>query len=447
MDAPDLPAVIRETVRHTTDALQVSPPPWPELRRRHQRARRVRQTMNTLVTACAFLAVAASLGPGRDLFSAVPIPAASSHYLGTQPLGRLAQDTVWSEAMLQRAATEGLTAFDHPDRVVFADDVAGSRVALVRFRNAQGTLAFCWYTGDEDAPASAMTLHHGYDAARAYGFVVGPSKADNRHATVLVVGPGGATMTAWTNNDVATNGQQISNITTGVEIQPGVYTTRLAVPFPQVVVRLTGLPGGDWRSDATGAQGVPHPPRLTDTQWWARSSAGARGHVTSTPPPGLNVQQLYDLLALRSDIPGARVLWVQPGTPTPEVVLALRAPAGGLVLVAHATSHQDTEAVRLHPAGTLDDLAFAWHLTERPGLGQSTRTTTRLGLLGPPTAASARITAAGTSLLVPLTQGATVTEAPDAATVDFLGPRRKVLATTVVAPPWRPGSGVLGQQR
>jgi len=449
----DLPEAVRQAVRTQVDALEVSPVPWAALERRHRRGTVRRYGL----AACSVVLVTAvgltTFGPAHDVWTKVSPPAGSPGYLRDHSLGRLADDPTWSADMLRRAR---LSPGDTPQRVLFADDIGGVRVALVRTRSGPEVMV-CWFSGPAGAAPASMTVQECDSASRMYRVVVGPTEADPRHATVVAVAASGARMTVWTNNDVGPDGRIVSGVVAGREVMPGVYAVRLPVPFPQVDLRLTGLPGGDQRTPAYGS--IPNPPRLTDAQWWAPAVPGARGDATATPPPGLAVQQTYDALGLRSDIPGARVLWVRRGAfNDTHSLLALRAPSGGWAVVAAdstppirtadggVTVGSAVEAVVLRPAGDPDQFAVAWRLT-RPTASGIPQPTNELGMVGPRSAVAARITrVGGDPITVSLREGAGVVGVADAETVTFLNGSNRVVASTTVAEPWDWQNGVLSHQ-
>jgi hypothetical protein len=444
----DLPDAVRETVREHVEAFEVPPVPWAALERRYRRGTMRIYGLATLSVTLVAAVGLATVGPARDAWTRMSPPVGSPRYLQDHSLGRLANDPTWSAQMLRQAR---LSPLDTPQQVLFADDIDAVRVSLVRTRIGNEAMV-CWFSGPAGAAPAAMAVEECDSADRMYRVVVGPSQADPRHATVVAVAASGARMSAWTNNDVGRDGRIVSGAVAGREIMPGVYAARLPVPFPQVDLRLDGLPGGDQRAPAYGS--IPNPPRLTDPQWWAPAVRGARGDATATPPPALAVQSTYDVLGLRSDIPGARVLWVRRGAfNDTHSLLALPAPSGGWAIVA-TDSHpradgsygSDIEAVALRPAGDPDRFAISWRLT-RPTASGRPRPTDELGMVGPRNAVTARITrVGGDPITLSLNEGAGVVGVADPETVTFVNAASQVIASTRVAEPWNWDDGILSHQ-
>jgi hypothetical protein len=433
-----LPHELRDAVRSRTEDAPVPPVPWPALRRSRRR-RTTRTVATAAVLATAAAGAAAVLGvpgqlPGPD---AGPVAPATG-----LPRGTLAGDAAWVTGMLRQAGRESMGT---AEQVRYADDVAGTRVALVLHRNSATEQIAVWYVGPAGAAPERMDGVGGLAPDRVEAFVIPPTTADPKHSTVLALAAPGGRMSVWTNNDVDAGGSQVTGVTPGVEERPGVYTARLAVPFPQVDLRMTGLPGGDWRAPVHGANGfVSNPPRLTDAQWWARTAKDARA-AGGSPPPGLSAQHVYDRLGLRSDVAGSRVLWVAPDDGT--AVLALRAPSGGWAVV--ATGPQTlVEAVRLQPAAVPPgSLSLAWYDLRSASPDVGAAPTDDLRLLGPATATTARVTtSAGTPTDVPLDRGTATAPLPDATRVTFLDATGRELTTLEVTPAW-PAEGPLNSQQ
>lgn len=443
-------------VRHG-DRLAVGPVPWDAIRRRHRRTG-VRRAGLVTGTAAALVA-ALALGPG-DLLPGRSDPLPAHGFDG--PVGRLAADRAWVDGLLQRAG-QGRTGA--PGRVLFADDIAEARLALVALGpdRISPTPMVAWYVGPPGAAPAAMVPSSSDDVRDGPAATVVTGTAKAGYATVVVVGRPGGRLSAWTHNDVDRDGRVASAVVTGQEVRPGLYTARIAVPYPQVDVRLTGLGRDDWRGPARdltpqpGAGTDTRPPRLDDAAWWAAAQIGARGDAAA-PPPGLAVQQTYNALGLSGAVPGSRVLWASSGTSPARSVLALKAPSGGWVLVACTSTPPVTdadggtsvgsslEAVATRPDGPPGGLALVWPFLSQPDPDRTPAPSGRYGLLGPATAVLAQVPTAEGTVEVPLQDGTAVTGSEPTGPVTFLGPAG-VLATVPVSPAWDwQGDGVLAHQ-
>jgi hypothetical protein len=164
----DLPAAVKKAVSTHTGALDVPPVPWGELERRHRRTTLRRYGLGVISVLSVVVAVAA-FGPGHDMLTKTGPPAGSPGYLQDHSLGRLANDPAWSAAMLLRA---GRDAYVAPQRVLFADDIDGTRAALVRTRFGNESME-CWYSGPAGSVASVMKEGECDSPARVNRVVLG----------------------------------------------------------------------------------------------------------------------------------------------------------------------------------------------------------------------------------------------------------------------------------
>jgi hypothetical protein len=426
-------------VRRRTDALPATPVPWAALERGHRNRLRRRASVAAAgaVAAVAGLLVAVTGvlgGPTtsqEDVAPAGPWPGDPG----------LAEGSAWARDLHRGVEnTCGYESGGGESRVLYADDVAGARIALVRARPAAGDRAvmYCWYTGPAGAPAAAMDMQSGNDATPAYAVLL-PLPPGATEATALTLGPPGADLTVWSHDDVTRDGRAVSPRVTGRETAPGVYTARLPVPFNHARVELRGLPGGDHWSDYVSNSDV-RPPPLDDAAWWTVAAPGARGDDAAGPPDKLLIGTIYQELALPSQIPGARVLWSQAVGAERHSLLALRAPAGGWAVTAVVTRPRQTFpdggysegstvlSAEPRPDGDLSRLAFAWYATGD-----------RLGVVGPPQATAVRLTTPSTQpWTVPLPGGAGAVRAVGVRSVEFLDAAGQGLGRVDVSAPWNP---------
>ena len=446
---------IAVAVRHRTDALPPMPAPWEALERRHRNGilRRGSAAAAVMATAAAvLLAVTTGLGSlsttQGDVVPAGPWPGDPG----------LTQGSPWAAELARHVPVDlGGSAAGAEASVLYAADVDGARVAMVRLTQTDPDLPdYWWFTGPAGAAADAMQNVGGYDAGRAFIVLLPLATPKAPEVTVLALSYGGAEMSVWTNDDVTRDGRVTSPHVPGHEIAEGVYTARLKVPLNHAHVELTNLPGGEWGEFASNSE-VQAPP-TSDSAWWAAAAPGARGDAAAAgPPERALIRGVYNTLALPSQVPGSRVLWTVRDGQDRYSAVALRAPSGGWAVAGIHTEPPVTSADGgvsegssvMAAAARPDDpgrLSLAWYLdTAVDDAGDLYPTGDRLALVGPPAATQVRLTSQDTATVtLPLADGAGLVRRPGVGTVEFLDGEGRPLDRVDVTEPLQPNSRLPG---
>lgn len=445
-------AELAVAVHQRTDELTPGPVPWAALERRHRRGtlRRGSLALAGVVAAAAAVLVAVTSGIG-------PLSATSEDVVPAGPWPGdpvLSAGSPWADGLMERVSSTIGARPGATRTLMYAADVDDARIALVRVRDGSDIL--WWLVGPVGASPERMSVDGGVDPGRAYSTVLPPTGTSPRRATVLVLGPPGAQLSVWTNDDVTRDGWATSPKLPGHEIADGVYTARLTVPFNHAHVELRGLPGREW-GEFVSREDV-QPPAVRDTEWWAAGAAGIRGDTGAGPPSPLQIRTIYNQLALPSQVPGGRVLWTMQDGRNRQSAVALRAPSGGWVVAAIRTEPREygtdggyTEgsavvAAAPRPDGDPDRLAFAWYLdtTVDPD-GKFWPAGDRLVVVGPRAAASVRLMGGSETIPnVPLSNGAALIRRDSVGKVEFLDAQGRSLGETEVTPPWQSNARLPG---
>jgi hypothetical protein len=441
--SPEPVTGIAEWVRRRTDELAPSPVPWAALERRRRRGvvRRGSLAVAGMVAVAATVVLAVTSGFG-------PLTSTSQH---VQPAGPwpgdpgLSAGSPWAEGLLRQVDVELGGSSGPGKELLYAGDVAGMRVALVHIRDGAPGDLYWWFMGPGGSVPTLMRQAGNSVPARAYALVLSPADAV---ATILALGPPGAELDVWTNDDVLSDGQAIQPHIAGEEVAAGVYQVGVPTPFNHAHVRLRGSPGGEWgefvRSDEV------QPPPVDDGLWWTAADDGVRGDTAAGPPDRLLIRGIYNRLALPSTVLGSRVLWTMRDGPDRYSVLALRTPSKGWALAGIRSEPPECSgggcsegstvlAAEPRPDGDADGLAFACyldHVVEDDGTFVPAGD--RLAVVGPPGATQIRLLTGPTATIVPLPGGAGLVRRAGVNTVELLDGAGRPLGRTDVADPWQP---------
>jgi hypothetical protein len=432
-------------VRRRADDITPTPAPWEALQRRHRRnaLRRGSMAVATVVATVVLFAVTGGAGllvaERQDVLPAGP-------WSGDP---ELSQGSLWAEELLRHADRALGGSSDGAEAVLYAADLDGSRVALVRVAFSPDGPLYWWFMGPAGSPPDRMQAGDGLAPARAYAVVLPPIGTAPSAATVLALSRPGAEVSVWTNDDVTRDGEALSPRIAGREMADGVYLARVVTPFTHARVELGGLPGGDW------AEYVPsddvQPPPSDDAGWWRAGASGIRGDAAAGPPDKLLIRTVYDALALPSQVPGARVLWTLRDGQDRHSAVALRAPGGGWAVAGIHTEPRvqradsgysegsSVLAAAPRPDGNPDLLSLAWYLdTAVDQEGYDVPSGDRLAVVGPRAATQVRLTvpSAG-AVTLPLPTGAGVVRQARVRTVEFLDAAGRSLGRIDVTAPWR----------
>lgn len=466
--------VLKETLDDVADRVVARSPLRADVDRSLRRVRSRRRLVRTGQSVGAVLAVAGLLGGVQVLGVPLPTwapavgigqPASALADLPTR--GSLAADTAWLRGLREKVAT-----FDRsetggerwrapsPDAVavLFAGDVGDLRIALVETPLRWGAIedrAQIWYLGARGADASAME-ESGNDSPSA--------------VASATFGPGGLVET--------------SGYVTVVVGSPGLAVEQVGPPVVDRLGRLdwpvapaTAAGDGAWVSTGTATSGraflrwqggdpLPVGPSgwdtpsgeaaaaLADEVLPAERTAGQAPSVVPAVPGTDRVVMSAEGAAFASGVTRTgivrRLVWSGTLDGTPTDVVRVTTPSGGGVLVAlGAFGEPLLRPMAAVPVGADAAPALAWSyqgvLSTSTSSPSPTETTTRfggaahVGLVGPVTAASARVKRdGGDSVTVPLVRGVGGAAVEGAATVEFLDERGQVIALALVQQ-YRPG--------
>lgn len=429
---------LREVLEDVAGRVAVRPPTRAELDRRLRGVRRRRRlTRAVQVVAVAAVAIGTvQLAPLPGGPPAVTLPATGASVLAQQPTkGPLKDDAQFLAALrTEVAADHGLTA-DRVD-VLYAGDLGEYRLAAVETSppGASGERRQIWLRAPRGAAGNVMRESSSsavrevapdafgpgdVPGATSWSAVVLASKA----VDVVVVGPVRVDregIVTWPRRPLEA-------------VEPGLYEVVLPAGTPRTFLQIDS--------------GFPF--HIAEPQLAPRSEAevealraGALPAVRAGAPNDLRLERALVAAQDASGLPAAtsqrRLVFSGEFAGVPVDVVEVRSADGGRVMsalvgVGDVLNGQATAAA-VATSGADGEPAMAWLFGE--GGSNPVPGRTRVGLVGPPDAVLARLTAAdGTTTDVPLAQGVGAGGGPEAESVTFLDARGSTVAGVRVTQP------------